>query len=83
VNLRNTGAVGMPISYQITGTNTGDFSIQTTTCGASGFTLAPGATCNIRMVFTPSQTGARSAGLSITDGNSGGVIKVNMTGNGT
>jgi phospholipase C len=83
VNLRNTGAVGMPISYQITGTNTGDFSIQTTTCGASGFTLAPGATCTFRMVFMPSQTGSRSAGLSITDGNSGGVIKVNMTGNGT
>jgi len=83
VNIRNTGTVGMPVSYQITGTNTGDFSIQATTCGASGFTLAPGATCNFRMVFTPSQTGARSAGLSVTDGNSNGVIKVNMTGNGT
>jgi hypothetical protein len=33
--------------------------------------------------FTPAQTGARSAGLSITDANSGGILKVNLTGTGT
>ena len=77
VLLKNIGTVSMPISFSISPAT--DFAVQNTTCGAS---LAAGATCTINVTFTPVQTGARSAGLNITDANSGGVQKVNLTGTG-
>jgi hypothetical protein len=80
VVLQNTGTASMPISWLLTGSNTGDFGLLGITCGSN---LAAGASCNIGVNFTPAQTGPRSAGLSITDANSGGILKVNLTGTGT
>ena len=80
VTLQNTGTNSMPISWQLTGTNTSDFGLLGITCGAS---LNAGASCVIGVNFSPTQAGARSAGLSITDANSGGILKVNLTGTGT
>jgi phospholipase C len=79
VTLKNTGTVSLPITINLTGANAGDFS-KATNCAAS---LAPNASCVVRVTFTPTQSGARSAGLSVTDANAGATIKVNLTGNGT
>ncbi len=46
----------------------GDFS-QTNNCGTS---LAAGATCTVNVTFTPTATGLRAGGLTVTD-NSNGV----------
>lgn len=45
------------------GANAGEFK-QTNTCGAL---LAPGASCEINVTFTPSQIGPRAAALTIND----------------
>jgi hypothetical protein len=80
VRMINLGTTPIAISFQITGTNAGDFAIANTTCGPS---LAAGAQCQIRVTFKPLQTGARSAAVSINDGSSGGIQKVNLGGSGT
>jgi phospholipase C len=77
VTLKNTGTTSMPISFIINPST--DFAIQSTNCGA---TLAAGTQCTINVNFTPVQTGARTAALSLTDANSGGIQKVNLTGTG-
>jgi hypothetical protein len=60
----NRGTVALNISSIVLGgANPGDFS-QTNNCPAS---LAPGGHCTIRVTFTPTQTGARSAELQVSD----------------
>lgn len=60
----------------ITGANAADFA-QTTTCGA---TLAPNASCNISVTFTPASAGNFSATLTITDNAPGSPQTVNLSG---
>lgn len=67
------------LSVSITGTNPGDFK-QTTTCGSS---VASGASCFIKVTFTPAATGARSATVSVSDNGGGSPQKVSLTGTGT
>ena len=52
-------------SIAVSGTNPGDFAIQTNTCGAP---LAEGANCALGVTFTPQAAGLRSANLTFTDG---------------
>ena len=64
--LSNTGTATLTIaSIGFTGTNSGDFS-QNTTCGT---TLAAGATCTIAVSFTPDAAGSRSGTLVVTANN--------------
>jgi len=64
LTLTNTGVWPLAISsISVTGTNAGDFKT-TNTCGAA---LQPLASCKISVVFTPSQSGPRSATLVIPD----------------
>ena len=63
-------------SIAIAGSNTAEFN-QTTTCGPS---LAAGASCAINVIFTPSQIGARSAALTITDDTAGSPQSVSLSG---
>jgi hypothetical protein len=64
VTLTNTGTATLTINrIYIAGANPGDFA-QTSTCGPS---LAAGASCTIKITFTPTATGARKAGLGISD----------------
>jgi phospholipase C len=79
VTMMNTGTVAIPITFRLTGANPGDFMEPSNTCGAS---LAGGATCTAMVTFTPTQTGARSGGLAITDGIGGGVQQVKLSGMG-
>ncbi|MGA8794975.1 choice-of-anchor D domain-containing protein, partial [Candidatus Binatus sp.] len=60
-------AAGLPISslsIQLTGANSGDFQISDNTCGA---TLSKGSNCTLKVTFTPTALGARSATLAVSD----------------
>jgi hypothetical protein len=60
----NLGTVALNISsIALGGANPGDFS-QTNNCPSS---LAAGGHCTIQVTFTPTQTGARSAELQVSD----------------
>jgi hypothetical protein len=79
VTLQNTGNVNLSItSIQITGANSADF--KSGTCPSS---LAPKASCQISVTFTPAAAGTRNATLSIADNASGSPQSVSLTGIGT
>jgi hypothetical protein len=80
MTLTNNGNAALTISgIALTGANSGDFS-QTNNCGTS---VAPGSSCSISIVFTPSAIGARSASLCISDNASGSLQTVALSGTGT
>jgi beta-propeller repeat-containing protein/ASPM-SPD-2-Hydin domain-containing protein/HYDIN/CFA65/VesB family protein len=80
ITLTNKGSVTVDITgISITGTNAKDFA-QTHTCGTS---VAKGASCFIKVTFTPSATGTRTAQVSISDNGGGSPQKVSLTGAGT
>jgi hypothetical protein len=64
VTLTNIGNINLTItSIQITGSNNLDFA-QTNNCPNA---LAPNGSCQISVTFTPTTTGIRNAGVTITD----------------
>ena len=75
-DLTNTGGAALAISSI---TASGDFS-QTNNCGAG---LAPGASCTISVTFTPSQSGARSGAITVSDNASPATQTISLTGTGT
>jgi len=79
VTLTSSGTANLTISnIAITGTNAGDFA-QTNNCPAS---LVSGKKCTISVTFSPSQIGARSASLTLTDNAADGPQNVPLTGKG-
>jgi hypothetical protein len=84
ITLQNTGTA--PLTYGSTGvagTDPGDFSVSDTGCAAV-IILAPGATCSITVAFNPTATGARSAVISVNDGDpQNGTQTVTVSGTGT
>jgi subtilase family serine protease len=79
VTLTNTGTSTLNISSI---TTSGDFS-QTTSTKPCGSTLAAGSNCKIEVTFTPTQVGARTGNLTISDNASGGSQTVVLSGTGT
>ena len=80
VTLSNNGTANLSISsIAITGANAGDFA-QTHTCGSS---LAPGASCSIRLTFKPTASGIRTAALGVADNAAGSPQKTALSGTGT
>ncbi len=80
--LKNTSTSSYTLditSTTITGTNKGDFTVTTNTCGA---TLAKGATCLITVKFAPTTAGAESATLSVSDNTSAGSTTAALSGTG-
>jgi hypothetical protein len=75
---KSHAAVGIT-SITITGANAADFT-QTNTCGTS---VASGASCFIKVKFTPAAKGARSASVSVSDNGGGSPQKVALAGTGT
>jgi hypothetical protein len=75
VTLTNSGTNTLNISSILTG---GDFA-QTNNCGAS---LAPAASCAIRVTFTPAAAGSRAGTLTIADNASGSPHAVALSGTG-
>jgi beta-propeller repeat-containing protein/centrosomal CEP192-like protein len=83
VSLTNAGNAPLTISsIGIGGTNSGDFS-QTNTCPASGATLAANASCSINLIFTPSDTGSRTASVTVADNAPGTPQSLGLVGTGT
>jgi hypothetical protein len=80
ITLINEGSVTVNITgISLTGTNASDFA-QTNTCGTS---VASGASCFIKVTFTPSATGKRTAQVLVSDDGGGSPQKTGLTGNGT
>ena len=75
VTLTNTGNAALVISSIAV---SGDFA-QTNACGSS---LAPGASCAIRVTFTPTATGTRTGTLTVTDDAAGSPHVVQLSGTG-
>jgi hypothetical protein len=61
VTVTNTGTVAFAVGATLSGTNPGQFA-QANSCGAS---LAPAASCQISVTFTPTSQGAKSATLNV------------------
>jgi hypothetical protein len=49
---------------------------------ASGTNLSPGASCEIKVSFTPTETGARTGSVNFTDNAPGSPQSVTLTGTG-
>ena len=64
------------------GTNVGDFAIATGTTCTNGSQVVAGASCVVKLTFTPSLSGARSATITFTDDASPTTQVVNLTGTG-
>ena len=80
VTLRNTGATTLTVtSMGMTGAAAGDFA-ETDTC--VGVAVARGATCTLRVTFTPTQAGSRVGALAIDANVSGGQVLIGLTGTG-
>jgi len=69
VTIANSGLGPMNVSnVGFTGSDPGDFQIATGgTCTGTSFALAPTASCTVLISFNPTNSGSRSASLSITD----------------
>jgi hypothetical protein len=77
VTLTNTGNTTLTVSsIAISGANAGDFA-ETSTCSAP---LAPGATCQVSVTFTPTAAGNPSAVVSVTDNGPGSPQTVALSG---
>jgi len=80
ITLTNVGST--PLNFtgiSVTGTNAGDFS-QTNTCATS---IAGGASCTVKVTFTPTAVGMRKAMVSISDDGGASPQKVTLTGTGS
>jgi len=85
VTVTNTGTATLNITTIAT---TGDFALATvkatkkiTPC-VNGSAVAPGATCLIKVTFTPTQKGTRTGDVNFTDNASGSPQSVPLTGTG-
>jgi hypothetical protein len=79
VTLTNSGDATLTInSIGVSGTNIGDFALSHT-CSSL---LAAGASCTIRVTFTPTATDSHSASVAITDNASGSPQLVALSGTG-
>ena len=85
VVVTNTGTATLNISTIAT---TGDFALVTvkqtkkvTPC-VNGTSLAPGATCEIKVSFKPTQTGPRTGSVNFTDNAPASPQSVALTGTG-
>jgi hypothetical protein len=76
VTVRNVGAV--PLNLGSPALN-GDFVAQVSTCGAP---LAPGQTCGIDLLFSPTATGPRTGGLNVATNSPSGPLAVALSGTG-
>lgn len=81
VQLTNTGSAVLNITHFIfvDGRNYLAFS-ESDDCGSQ---VAPGASCDITVTFSPHKTGLRSAFVLIEDDGGGGVQRVKLAGTGT
>ena len=79
VTLRNTGDAPLHVaSVTLGGPGAGQFALASDACG--GATVAPGASCAIRVTFAATAAGRASASLAIADDASGSPHTVQLSG---
>jgi hypothetical protein len=76
VTLTNTGTSALNIASIV---SAGDFA-QTNDCGS---VVGVGARCTISVTFTPTQLGAESGSVTVTDDATGSPQVISLSGNGT
>ena len=80
VTIHNSSTAAIAISsIALTGTDPGDFTIVSNTCGTS---LGAGASCTVSVTFKPTAVGTRVALLTATDGASNSPQTVAVSGTG-
>lgn len=80
VTLSNTGQISLSLSnISLGGSHANNFSL-TNGCGSS---LAPGASCDLQVMFIPSTTGTRNATIQIVSNAPSSPNSVSLTGVGT
>jgi trimeric autotransporter adhesin len=69
----NNGSTPLVLTFALTGANAGDFAVTNQCERPPVYTLplAPAATCQLNLTFSPSQSGLRTATLTVTDSTSG------------
>jgi hypothetical protein len=77
ITMTNSGGAVLNISSIVA---SGDFAVSSTTCGS---TLAAGTHCAIKVTFTPTQLGARTGAITITDNAPNSPQTVPLSGTGT
>lgn len=80
VTVTGTAAVAFD-SVTLGGANAGDFAISSDTCSVKS--IAAGGTCAVKVTFSPTALGARSATLTFRDDATDSPQVVTLTGNGT
>jgi hypothetical protein len=81
VTLTNNGPGTLNVTaLGLIGGNPGDFGIDSDTC--RGYLVAVNSSCEVRLRFSPTTTGARSASLNITDNGTGSPRQVALSGTG-
>jgi hypothetical protein len=81
VTLTNTGTATLAIGgVNLGGANAGDFAKASDTC--SGANIAPNASCNVGVTFTPNAQGARTGEVTISDDAPGSPHTVGLSGTG-
>ena len=84
ITVSNSGNAPLTIStLTLSGAQAAEFQIATgTTCTAGG-SVAANASCLVKVAFTPTASGARSASLAITHNATGSPSSVTLNGTGT
>ena len=82
--IENIGSEAVSItSVSLAGPDAKDYAITENYCPHSPATLAPGATCQVSMQFTPSATGTRLARMQVSDNASGSPQNLSLVGFGS
>jgi len=80
VTLKNNLLTSLAVSgFTFSGTNSGDFAVSSTTCGAS---LPSKTACTISVVFKPTAIGTRTATMNVNDSANNSPQTVSLTGTG-
>lgn len=84
VTVSNTGNAPLAISaLSIGGAQAAEFLIASDSTCAVGGSVAANASCQVKLVFAPAATGARSASLAIVHSAAGSPSNVTLNGSGT
>ena len=79
--LTNTGTAPLLVgAITVTGGGANDYEVASESCSEAP--VAPGATCEIGVVFTPSAAGRRNATLTVADNSAAGTSTAALTGSG-
>jgi N-acetylneuraminic acid mutarotase len=79
--LTNTGTAPLLVgAITVTGGGAHDYEVASESCSEAP--VAPGATCEIGVVFTPAAAGARNATLTVADNSAAGTSTAALTGSG-